>query len=171
MAMDELETDKTETQAKEAAVETATSVDEAKHPAGDFVWSAALGALAMWPWGAVFMTLPHRKALAAQKMEWKYCGHMVLITLFTWLGMIVSRSAILIVAQNFPMDNTIGGILYAGFHYAICIAVFIIIGRHAAKYLAKAVPNYPKEIYRKKERVGIIANVVILTFFMSLSRT
>ena len=95
METDEMETDKTETQEEKVAVETTTLGDDAEHPAGHFVWSAALGALTIWPWGAVLMTLPHRKALAEQKTEWKYCGHMALITFFTWGSMIGSKHWVL----------------------------------------------------------------------------
>lgn len=174
MAMDEFETDKTEAQEQESTVKTATSIEDAAHPAGHFIWSSALGALTLWPWGAVLMTLPHRKALAAQKMEWKYCGHMVLITLFTWFGLIGTKHWILSrvyrnhpIGQmtgnysNLPVDDMVAAALYIVLYYAIIIAIFVIIGRHAAKQLRKAVPNYPKEIYCKKERVGIIVNAAI----------
>ncbi len=178
MEMDEKKTGLMETQ-EEAPVATATTADVTPHPAGKFVWSAAFGALTIWPWGAILMTLPHRKALAAQKMEWKYCGHMVLVTIFTWFGMIGSKHWILdklykhqsfewAMAQrtgdysNLTLTvDTFSAILYQWLYYAICIALFIFIGRHAAKHLAKVTPNYPKEIYRKKEWVGIIVNAVI----------
>ena len=162
MEMDEKKTGMMDTQEEEVTATTATTAGETPHPAGKFVWSAAFGALTMWPWGAILMTLPHRKALAAQKMEWKYCGHMVLVTIFTWVGMIGSKHAILDSIRYLPADSAFETIiLCACFYYAICIALFIFIGRHAAKHLTKVTPNYPKEIYRRKERVGIIVNVTI----------
>lgn len=116
-----------------------------KHPAGNFMWSAALSGFTLF--GPVISWLVHRKALNGAS----FLAVLLAVNLLLGIGSRLLQNFISL--KEFPL---LAFPVWLGY----LVAVSCTLGVVGAKKIKKEVPNYNEQDYRRREKWGIIFGAI-----------
>ena len=117
-----------------------------KHPAGNFMWSAALG-------GPIFSTLVHYKKLRGPR----------------FFVVLVIINVLIKVGKRF-LDNCVDWSEYSLLALPVCVGVWLIhicvMGKAGAWQLKIDAPTYNVHDYHRREKWGVILGFIYIVVFI-----